>query len=81
MTPLLQVMDTHVNKPFKDILKNKWAEWLDHGEQEFTRTGKRRRASYEMIAQWVFEAWRLITPDSICKRFPRMWIHSMERKS
>ena len=48
MAPLLQVMDTHVNKSFKDILKNRWAEWLDHGEEEFTRTGKRSRDSYEM---------------------------------
>ena len=65
MTPLLQVMDTHVNKTFKDILKNRWAEWLDHGEEDFTRTGKRRRASYEMIASWVEEAWRHITPELI----------------
>ena len=69
MTPLLQVMDTHVNKSFKNILKNRWAEWLDHGEEDFTRTGKRRRASYEMIASWVEEAWRHITPELILKGF------------
>ena len=27
MTPLLQFLDTHVNKPFKDIMKEKWEDW------------------------------------------------------
>ena len=26
MTPLLQFLDTHVNKPFKDIMKEKWED-------------------------------------------------------
>ena len=25
-TPLLQFLDTHVNKPFKDIMKEKWED-------------------------------------------------------
>ena len=24
MTPLLQFLDTHMNKPFKDIMKERW---------------------------------------------------------
>ena len=27
MTPLLQFLDTHVNRPFKDIMKEKWEDW------------------------------------------------------
>ncbi len=34
MTPLLQFLDSHVNKPFKDGLKEKWQEWVDSGECE-----------------------------------------------
>ena len=26
MTPLLQLIDTHINKPFKDHLRTKWNE-------------------------------------------------------
>ena len=26
MTPSLQFLDTHVNKPFKDIMKEKWED-------------------------------------------------------
>ena len=42
MTPLLQFLDTHANKPFKDSLKDQWEEWLDNGKEEFTKSGKRR---------------------------------------
>ena len=68
MTPLLQFLDTHVNKPFKDSLKDQWEEWLDNGKEEFTKSGKRRRASYEMVAQWVHKAWRDDATDEIIVR-------------
>ena len=45
MTPLLQFLDTHINKPFKDGVKEKWEEWISNGEQEFTKGGNRKRAS------------------------------------
>ena len=40
MIPLLQFLDAHVNKPFKDILKERWAEWIASGTEEFTKQGK-----------------------------------------
>ena len=46
MTPLVQFRDTHVNKPFKDILKEKWDDWIVNGEAEFTEKGNTKRASY-----------------------------------
>ena len=61
MTPLLQFIDTHVNKPFKDILKERWAEWIACGIEEFTKQGNRRCASYEMLCQWVRQAWKAVT--------------------
>ena len=39
MTPLLQFLDTHVNKLFKDIMKEKWEDWIVNGEAEFTEKG------------------------------------------
>ena len=69
MTPLLQFLETHVNKPFKDSLKDQWEEWLDNGKEEFTKSGKRRRASYEMVvAQLVHKAWRDVATDKIIVR-------------
>ena len=40
MTPLLQFLDTRVNYPFKDGMKEKWEEWISNGEQEFTKSRK-----------------------------------------
>ena len=68
MTPLLQFLDTHINKPFKDSLKDQWEEWLDNGKEEFTKTGKRKRASYEMVAEWVHNAWEEVAMDEIIVR-------------
>ena len=36
MTPLLQYLDTHANKPLKDGMKEKWEEWFAHREVDFT---------------------------------------------
>ena len=33
MTPLLQPLDSHLNKPLKNFLKEKWANWLENGEK------------------------------------------------
>ena len=60
MTPLLQFIDTHINKPFKDILKERWAEWIACGTEEFTKQCNRRRAPYEMLCQSVLQAWKAV---------------------
>ena len=41
MTPLLQFLNSHVNKPFKEIMKEKWEDWIVHGEAEFMEKGNR----------------------------------------
>lgn len=68
MTPLLQFLDIHVNKSFKDRLKDKWADWINC-EVEYTRTGKRKRASYEMVAKWAHEAWKKVPNEIIFSGF------------
>ena len=53
MTPLLQCIDTHVNKPFNDHLRGKWDEWMTDGEIQYTASGKRKRASNQMVVEWI----------------------------
>ena len=53
LTKVMQFLDTHVNKPFKDQLKEKWATWMEDGLVEYTSNGNRRRASYALVADWV----------------------------
>ena len=69
MTPLLQPLDTHVNKPLKASMRKKWEKWMEAGEVEFTRSGKRKRASYEQVAKWVSEAVAELDPDMIKQAF------------
>ena len=64
MTPLLQLIDTHINKPFKDHLRTKWNEWMTGGEIQFTASGKRKRASYEMVVNWVNDVWQQVATDN-----------------
>ena len=47
LTPHLRFMDTHVNKPFKGGVKSKWTKWIEKGEVEYTKSGKRKKVSDE----------------------------------
>ena len=38
-------------------------------EQKYTKTGRRKRASYEMVANWVSKAWSKIQPELIISSF------------
>ena len=82
MTPLSQFLDTHLNKPFKDSLRDRWEEWLDNGEKEYTRNGNRKRASYEMVATWASDAWKEVATDEIIEwHGDRAQLHSRLRET
>ena len=51
MTLFLQFLDTHVNKPIKDIMKEKWEDWIVNGEAEFMEKGNRKHGSYQLVAE------------------------------
>ena len=69
MTSLLQPCDVSWNKSMKSKVRKSWNEWLEDGEQAFTRTGKRKRASYDTVAKWVVEAWEQVPRDLITNSF------------
>ena len=76
LTSILQFIDTtHINKSFQSKMRELWEAWLTEGGVEYTRTGKRKHASYEMVAEWVLNAWNSIaTDDYIMKGFMEVWI-------
>ena len=51
LTPLVQYLDTHVNKSIKAGMREKWEHWLEAGERECTKSGKHKRVSYEQICK------------------------------
>ena len=75
MTSLLQPLDVSINKPFKSILRDKWRKWIADGEVHLTRTGKRKRASYAMVALWVLEAWEQVQATVIARSFVKCGIY------
>ena len=54
----------------KNRVRELWSDWFDNGEQEFTRTGRSRRASYDTVATWIVQAWEEIPNELIKKSFP-----------
>ena len=74
MTSVLQPCDVVWNKPMKDRVREKWNDWMANGEQQFTRTGKRKRASYIMVTEWVVDAWQSIPREMITLSFEKCGI-------
>ena len=69
ITTLLQFLDIHVNKPFKDIMKEKWEDWIENGAAEFTEKGNRKCESYQIVAEWADYTWKKIATDELIKGF------------
>ena len=65
MTPLVQFLDTHVNKPCKDIMKEKLEDWIVNGQAEFTEKGNRKDASYKLLAEWADDTWKNVATDEL----------------
>ena len=65
MTLLLQFLDTHVNKPFKDIMKEKWEDWIVNEEAEFTEKGNRKCTSYQLVAEWADDTSKKVATDEL----------------
>ena len=71
MTLLLQFLDTHVNKLFKDIMKERWIDWIESGEAEFTDKRNRNPASYQLVAEWVDDKWKKFATDYLVMKGSR----------
>ena len=42
---------------------------MAHGIEEFTKNGNRRRASYDLLAAWIFAAWKQVSQPFIIDAF------------
>ncbi|KAK6763750.1 hypothetical protein RB195_024182 [Necator americanus] len=72
LTKILQPLDVGINKPFKDHLKAGWEKWMrDEAKATYTKSGIRRRMSYEEAAFLVSESFQSISSDVIQHSFEK----------
>ena len=58
-----------MNKSLKAGRREEWEHWLERGEREYTKGGKRKRVSYEQICHWVEEVWKTVSGEFIITGF------------
>ncbi|POM66760.1 LOW QUALITY PROTEIN: Pogo transposable element with KRAB domainlike [Phytophthora palmivora] len=57
LTPYLQAGGIGIYKTFKDLLYLEMNAWKDSDKVEYTRFGKPRMPSIEVVCGWVRKAW------------------------
>ena len=50
-------------------MTRRWEKWMDEGKGGLTKKGNLKKASYEMVCEWVSETWREISTDLLAKSF------------
>ncbi|KXJ13441.1 Pogo transposable element with KRAB domain [Exaiptasia diaphana] len=74
LTILVQPLDVCLNKPFKDRMRTKWADWMVNGEKKMTKGGAMKAASLESITEWVEESWKEVAADRVERSFKKCCI-------
>ena len=50
-------------------MNEKWEDWIVNGEAKFREKGKRKRASYKLVAEWADDTWKKVATDESIIRF------------
>ena len=69
MTPLLQGINTHINRRLKVELKKLYKEFMLSGPVELTRGGNKKGPSYQQIVNWCSEVWSNMYKEMIMRSF------------
>lgn len=74
LTSVLQPIDVGINKPFKDMMRIQWNNWLCDGEKTYTEGGGVRAPPLPMISEWIINSWNEIKIDTVVKSFKKCGI-------
>ncbi|CAG8785957.1 28829_t:CDS:2, partial [Dentiscutata erythropus] len=68
-TSVLQSPDVSINKLFKNRMRQRWEEWIDKEKVVLTKNGNRKKASYELVSEWVSKTWKEISSNMLVRSF------------
>ncbi|CAG8815249.1 6770_t:CDS:2, partial [Dentiscutata erythropus] len=51
------------------MMRDYYNNWLGNGILTYTKTGRIQCSAYNLIAQWILQAWNEIDPNLIRKAF------------
>lgn len=74
LTSVVQPLDVCLNKPFKDRLRVKWRQWMAVGNFDLTKDGNIKKPGYNVICNWILEAWDSIPKEMVIKSFKKCGI-------
>jgi hypothetical protein len=69
LTSKLQPLDVSLNKPFKAKVRNLYNHWMSDAIKDYTPSGKIKRPSYSLVANWVKESWEAMDINMIRRSF------------
>ena len=69
LTSVLQPLDVSLNKPMKDKVRTRWAEWMVDGDHSYTPAGNQCPPPKELLIKWTREAWADIDTNIVKKSF------------
>ncbi|CAG8738801.1 17965_t:CDS:2, partial [Dentiscutata erythropus] len=55
--------------PFKNGVRQRREHWIDEGKIVLTKNGNRKKASYELVCEWVSKTWKEISPNILVRFF------------
>jgi hypothetical protein len=58
-----------INKPFKHLVRKHCDAWLNKYNHILTSSGKIKRASASIVAEWISKAWKEVPENIIPKSF------------
>ena len=65
LTPVLQLLDRCLNKPFKDNIRQQYLSWIMTAPFEFTSAGKKKAQSRNLVLKWVKQSWAEIPAEMV----------------
>ena len=68
-TKHIQAPDVCWNAPFKELVTERYDEWMAEGSQEYTAQGNLKAPPRRKIMEWILEAWKNVRIDVIKSSF------------